>query len=125
MMQEWIILLGTSGPIGLAGLRAFLGWNDLAPPRIELCWSKLLLGRPCPGCGLTRSFLALAGGDLPGAAAFNPLGPPLFLGFVLIAALTAVVIFFPRLPIPRMGRALIVFSMLGALLLRTASFYLI
>lgn len=35
-------------------------------------------GIPCPGCGMTRSFLALAQGDLEGAIAFHLFGPLVF-----------------------------------------------
>lgn len=40
-------------------------------------------GRPCPGCGGTRSLVRLVHGDLRGAAAAHPLGPPL--GVLLLA----------------------------------------
>lgn len=46
-----------------------------SPP---LCWSVVLLGRECPGCGLTRSFAAIGRGDVHAANALNPLGPMLF-----------------------------------------------
>jgi hypothetical protein len=34
-----------------------------------------LLGLPCPGCGLTRAWLALSRGDLAGALRLHPLSP--------------------------------------------------
>ncbi|MDB9493953.1 DUF2752 domain-containing protein [Spirulina major CS-329] len=35
-------------------------------------------GVPCPGCGMTRSFVALARGDFDGAIAFHLFGPLVF-----------------------------------------------
>lgn len=44
----------------------------------ELCGWKRLTGRPCFGCGLTRSWVYLAHGDLRAAFAMNVGGPLLF-----------------------------------------------
>jgi hypothetical protein len=49
-----------------------------------VCGFKNVTGLPCPGCGLTHSFCALAKGDLTSALAFNALGPLLFLALALI-----------------------------------------
>jgi hypothetical protein len=51
-------------------------------PLPELCAWHRLTGTNCPGCGLTRSFIALADGDLPRAWAYNPAGVPLFAGLL-------------------------------------------
>lgn len=37
------------------------------------CISKLLIGIPCPGCGITRAFLCLIKLDIKGAIYYNPL----------------------------------------------------
>ncbi len=39
-----------------------------------LCGSRALFGIDCPGCGLTRSFLALAAGDLKASFGYHRLG---------------------------------------------------
>lgn len=48
-----------------------------------LCPVRRTTGRRCPGCGGTRSLVRLVHGDLRGAAAAHPLGPPL--GVLLLA----------------------------------------
>jgi len=52
--------------IELAGLP---GW---AAP--ELCQTRALFGWNCPGCGLTRSFVHLAAGDVDASLAVNRVG---------------------------------------------------
>jgi uncharacterized protein DUF2752 len=47
-------------------------------PLPELCLMRRSLGIDCPGCGLTRSFISLAHGNLRGAWSYNPAGPLLF-----------------------------------------------
>ncbi len=44
----------------------------------ETCMSRRLLGISCPGCGLTRSFVAMARWDVKESFRLNPLGPILF-----------------------------------------------
>lgn len=67
----------------LAGLSVvFLVSAILKPSTGEyftVCGFKNFTGLPCPGCGLTHSFCALAKGHLSDAFSFNLLGPPLFL----------------------------------------------
>jgi Protein of unknown function (DUF2752) len=53
---------------------------DRGPP---ICPFKLMFGIPCPGCGLTHSFCALAHGHLAAAVQFHALGPVLFVVFAL------------------------------------------
>lgn len=47
-------------------------------PLPELCFSQRLFGMRCPGCGLTRSVVSSAHGDLPSAMHFHPAGPLIF-----------------------------------------------
>jgi hypothetical protein len=57
------------------------------------CWSRELLGLTCPMCGLTRSVIALAHGELGASLAFHPGGVLvvlMLLGSVLGAAFAAV-----------------------------------
>lgn len=52
-------------------------------PIPELCGSRALFGTSCPGCGLTRSFIALADGDIKSSIQLNRIG--WFLALTLIA----------------------------------------
>lgn len=40
-----------------------------------LCPLRLITGLPCPGCGLTRSWIAAAHGELADAFSYNFFGP--------------------------------------------------
>ena len=62
-----------------------------------ICPFRAISGIPCPGCGMTRAFLALAEGDFLGALRFNPLSVPLFAALVISA-------FNIRLPIPQRAK---------------------
>jgi len=44
----------------------------------ETCMSLRLFGISCPGCGLTRSFVAMARGEVVESFHLNPMGPVLF-----------------------------------------------
>jgi hypothetical protein len=48
-------------------------------PLPATCPSRVLLHVDCPGCGLTRSFIATAHGQFARAYAFHRVGPLLFL----------------------------------------------
>ena len=53
----------------------------------ELCPFRAMTGLPCPGCGLTRSWVALTHGDLSHAVALNWFGP-----VTLVLTVVAVVV---------------------------------
>jgi len=50
----------------------------------SICAFKNLTGLPCPGCGLTHSFCALAKGEIMDAFSWNLMGPVLFMLFILL-----------------------------------------
>jgi len=52
-----------------------------------LCLSRLTVGLPCPACGLTRSFCAVAQGHFGGAFACHLFGPALFVLFAVAGPL--------------------------------------
>lgn len=43
-------------------------------PLPELCSFRRMTGMDCAGCGMTRCFISLGHGDLPGAWMYNPAG---------------------------------------------------
>lgn len=47
-------------------------------PLPDVCTYRRWTGKPCPGCGLTRSFIAMAHGDWKRAWQFHPFGALLF-----------------------------------------------
>jgi hypothetical protein len=61
-----------------AVLVASVLWHPADDGGFVLCAFRRLAGLPCMGCGLTRSFCALAKGEIGRAFAFHPLGPALF-----------------------------------------------
>jgi hypothetical protein len=54
-------------------------------PHVKLCMFERVTGRPCPGCGMTRSILDLAQGDVVGSLRMHPLG--VVLAGMLVAAI--------------------------------------
>jgi hypothetical protein len=78
------VLLGLcTGVLVLAVVLSVRGGSQVVVPLLnlplpELCMLKRYTGLTCPGCGLTRCFIALARGDLHAAWAFNPAGVFLF-----------------------------------------------
>ena len=66
-------------PAGCGGLSLPIPFLSEPVALPEMCMSRRILGVSCPGCGLTRSFVATARGDLSTAFKWNPMGPVLFL----------------------------------------------
>lgn len=69
--------------IGLATIAAsfiYAPWSQTGP---VLCPFRLLTGLPCPGCGLTRSFCAMAQGQWGDAIAYHLFGPALMAALVV------------------------------------------
>jgi hypothetical protein len=48
------------------------------------CSFRRLTGMPCPGCGLTRSWVLTAHGHFRSAVDRHPFGPPTFAGALLV-----------------------------------------
>lgn len=73
---------------GLVGLFALFLASVLFTPLdgdyFTICGFKNFTGLPCSGCGLTHSFCALGKVEVGSAFGFNLLGPPLFLGLVIL-----------------------------------------
>jgi hypothetical protein len=84
----------------------------------------MILGLRCPGCGLTDSFVLLAGGDLSGAVAANPLGPVLFAMLVLIILTRLIKARWPAVRAWRAIDAALGALVIAALVVRTVAFYL-
>jgi len=78
---EYGIIYGTIAAIALVAARC-LPVQDLLPG----CAFRGLIGLPCPTCGMTRSLVSLAQGDLGSAISLNPL-----VVIVLLAAFAALV----------------------------------
>lgn len=64
-----------------------------------ICPFRLVTGLPCPGCGLTRSWVYLAHGDWADAAAANPFGY-LTLGAALVLVVLVGAALLRRAPLP-------------------------
>ncbi len=77
--------LGLGPSLALAAFLGGVAWAQSAGP-FDLCPLHRLTGLSCPTCGSTRLVLALAQGDVPGAAALNPL---VFAAFAALAAALA------------------------------------
>jgi hypothetical protein len=60
---------------------AHVSWSNAQLP--ILCGSRALFGLECPGCGLTRSFVALADGDWAMSYTYHRVGWLLFLAVML------------------------------------------
>ncbi len=65
------------------------GVNLLVLGRAELCPTRMLLGIPCPGCGLTHSVLALLQGHIRDSLSYCPLTM-----FVLLTLAAIMVLYF-------------------------------
>ena len=81
--QAWITLLGLSAMFATSLL-----WRP-SDNGIILCPFRALTGYPCPGCGMTRAFSALAHGEPLQAVIYNPLSPVLFVAALLVWASAA------------------------------------
>jgi hypothetical protein len=60
-----------------------------------MCWFRAAFHIDCPFCGMTRSFVALAHGDVAAAFRFHPAGPLLF-GAMVVGLVALVTVFVRR-----------------------------
>lgn len=65
IVASFLMVLDDGGKVYLPGAEL---------PLAQACYSKLFFGVDCPGCGLTRSFLAISSGNLVDAIRFNAAG---------------------------------------------------
>jgi hypothetical protein len=75
MLFGGLFVLGASYALPLAWNQ---GWSPIAP-----CIFHQLTGQPCPMCGATRSFVALAHGDIGKSLLLYPLAPVLFMAMLI------------------------------------------
>jgi hypothetical protein len=83
-----VFLVLSLAVLAVAALLSVRGPTEVDLPLVGqslpvLCHWKRLTGIDCPGCGMTRCFVALAHGDFASAWRFNPAG---ILLFILVAA---------------------------------------
>ncbi|HIK14174.1 MAG TPA: DUF2752 domain-containing protein [Leptolyngbyaceae cyanobacterium M33_DOE_097] len=77
LRYRWSLLGGGLFPL----LGAYSHSQGISLPFLA-CPIKLLTGIPCPTCGMTRSFLAMAQGQWQQAATYHLFGPILFVSFI-------------------------------------------
>ena len=76
---------GARALVLLAVLAARLAPRSLPQP-MSGCPFRLVTGRPCPACGLTRSWAAATRLDVRESAAWHPLGIPALLGALAVTS---------------------------------------
>lgn len=86
----------------------------------SICLFYHLTGLPCPGCGLTRSFVCLGHGHIFESLHWHPLGPVIFLLFALLWLRCGVFWLSGRALLPLPPRALSPLSFAGGTVLLLA-----
>ncbi|MFN2465565.1 MAG: DUF2752 domain-containing protein [Candidatus Dormibacteria bacterium] len=79
--QEPLVAAGGVGVLATAWVLPGLWARGVQP--IPQCIFHQLTGQPCPMCGATRSFAAMAHGNIGGAVHVYPLGPLMFAALVV------------------------------------------
>lgn len=89
LLASLVVMVGLAFALAPGPERvAILGWE--IP---EICIYRNVLGMSCPGCGMTRSWVYLAHGDVGTAFSMNVLGPILFLSAVVMIPVSALRLF--------------------------------
>lgn len=89
----------------------------------ELCTLKRTFEIDCPGCGLTRSIVALVGGDVTASWRYNPMGMAIFAVLIYqipyrAIAITTLALGKPFRPHPGWVTSVVVFTLAGGLVLQ-------
>lgn len=107
-----------------SGLGAWMNRGGSLPSQ-SFCVSVLAFGHECPGCGLTRSFVAIGSGNFADAVLLNPLGPVLLAGIVSLLVMRIAKLFVP--PRDDWHRADLALAgiMIVAMVARSIQFYLV
>ncbi|MCZ4548425.1 DUF2752 domain-containing protein [Gordonia rubripertincta] len=89
-----------------AVVTAFAVTPSLSTSGPTMCPMRLITGLPCPGCGLTRSWVASAHGDFAGAFSYNIFGPISFVATILFVVAVGILTARrkPTAPIARLFR---------------------
>lgn len=82
-LHHWLLLIGAVVVVALSAAlnvrpEGRVGVPGVDTPLPGVCSFRRWSGHPCPGCGLTRSFISLAHGEFGAAWSFNPAGILLF-----------------------------------------------
>ena len=106
--------------VALAGAAALGAACVFTPGGVDsgplLCPFAMMTGLPCPGCGLTRGWVALMHGDVGSAFTFNAFGP-VFLILTAVTVVTATVTLVRRRGAPLSRWRDLVLGPVGAVLL--------
>jgi Protein of unknown function (DUF2752) len=81
-LKRWTVLGACSAPL----IGSFLYKYGYRIPFLK-CPLQALIGIPCPTCGMTRSFVAIAQGNLDAAVRYHFFGPTVFLLFLAVIVL--------------------------------------
>lgn len=87
-LRSWLLLFGLTGMFVVAAL-----WHPPDEPELVLCPFRALTHLPCPGCGMTRAFCALAHFEFWRAIKFNALSPLLFVFLLIVWAKSVASVF--------------------------------
>jgi hypothetical protein len=108
--------------VGLAGAAAVGAACVFTPAGIAdgpgICPFAMMTGLPCPGCGLTRSWVAFMHGDVGASFRFNVFGP-ILLVLTVVTVFVAVATLVRRRRSPLEGWRDVVLGRAGAVLLGT------